>query len=52
MKTSHKLLKFEAELAGKTHDQLLETHKNNMDELDQINKRLLATLSGKLDEGE
>ena len=47
MRQSHKNIAYEASLAEKSREQLLETHQANMDELDEINKRLLATLNKK-----
>ena len=50
LRQSRKNLEYEAELAEKSREQLLETHQANMDELDAINKRLLATLNKREEE--
>ena len=49
---SQKELEFEANLADKSSDELKQTHFDNMKDLDLINKRLLETLSGKLNKDE
>ena len=45
MRQSTKNIAYEAELAEKSREELQATHQANMDELDAINKRLLATLN-------
>lgn len=45
LRQSTKNIAYEAELAEKSREELQATHQANMDELDAINKRLLATLN-------
>lgn len=52
LRQSTKSLAYEAELAEKTREELQATHQANMDELDEINKRLLATLNKKEEDEE
>ena len=45
-------MEFEAKIVQQSREELMQTHLDNLKELDEINKRLLDTLNGKLAEEE